>query len=192
MTNASRIVNRLRHVSSMVDDVLDASVLSAGEKLSLPFDECNLRELLQRAARDFNAEQADRVRLDLEGSLQGQWNAGAIRRIVDNLVGNALKYGAPDRPVTIVARATSPGVALSVHNFGSPISPGDQTILFQQFRRAKGTSSKSGWGLGLLVAKGLTEAHGGEIRVESKPESGTTFTVSLPWDSRRQVDAIPA
>lgn len=184
LSNAGRILDRLNHVSSMIDDVLDASLLSAGEKLSLPFEECNLGNLLKSVIVEYSEENPNRLRLAMAGEITGYWNPRAIRRIVDNLITNALKYGAPNEPITISAETLDSKVTISVHNRGPIISPEDQSLLFQQFRRAKGVGSQSGWGLGLVVVKGLAEAHRGSVLVESSLVDGTTFIVTLPKDSR--------
>jgi signal transduction histidine kinase len=75
-----------------------------------------------------------------------------------------------------------------VHNFGKAIPEEEQALLFQQYRRARSAETRTGWGLGLTVVKGMTEAHHGTVQVESKDEKGTTFSVQLPKDSRK-VDA---
>lgn len=188
VSNANRILDRLKQVSSLIDDVLDASQLSAGEKLFLPFEECNLRSLFQRMVEDYSQQYPDRVRSVVEGDIIGYWNPKALRRIVDNLVVNALKYGAANESIIVSAQELDREVAITVHNRGPVIPSEEQGVIFQQFRRTKNAESKRGWGLGLVVVKGLAEAHGGFVRVESTPEEGTKFIVTLPRDSRYAVE----
>jgi signal transduction histidine kinase len=73
-----------------------------------------------------------------------------------------------------------------VHNEGTPIPAEEVPILFQQFRRARSAEEKTGWGLGLTVVKGMTDAHHGKIEVTSEAGKGTTFTVKLPKDPTTQ------
>jgi signal transduction histidine kinase len=110
---------------------------------------------------------------------------------MENLISNAIKYGAADSPVTVTLQDLSDKVRISVHNFGNPLSDDERTRIFDQFKRSKAAeaSGKKGWGIGLTIVRGLTEAHGGSITVESSQETGTTFAVTLPRDARAKSDA---
>jgi len=107
-----------------------------------------------------------------------------LRRAIENLVGNAVKYGTPDTPITISLRRGKSAVELVVHNEGSPISESDAPLLFQQYRRSKRAQegTKTGWGLGLTLVKGVVDAHQGKIRVESALGKGTSFILEIPID----------
>jgi signal transduction histidine kinase len=74
-------------------------------------------------------------------------------------------------------------IQISVHDEGPGISPEAQTRLFEKFFRAYSASNVTGTGIGLAIAKGLVEAHGGAILVESAPGEGTTFSFTLPLPS---------
>lgn len=82
----------------------------------------------------------------------------------------------------MVLSHTESRASLSVHNWGAVIPHEDRDILFDQYRRAKSAQAgrEKGWGLGLGLVKGLAEAHGGTVALESTLELGTTFTVVLP------------
>jgi signal transduction histidine kinase len=84
--------------------------------------------------------------------------------------------------VTVTLSQQGEQVELAVHNLGRPIPEEEQAILFQHFTRTKSaeTSGKKGWGIGLTLVKGVAEAHGGSVQVESTPAHGTTFRVRLP------------
>lgn len=190
-SNADRIVHSLDRVSALIEDVLDASRLGAGERLPIEFEACDLKQLLQRIASEYNRSAPDRVKAITDGNLTGHWNPRAIQRIIENLVTNALKYGAPEQLVTINARSSGDKVILTVHNHGPAIPKSEQDVLFQQFRRAKGSESESGWGLGLVIVKGLTEAHGGNVEVESSNERGTSFIVTIPKNNGQESPQAP-
>ena len=100
--------------------------------------------------------------------------------MIENLTTNAAKYGAPQSPITLTIQQTESSAILAVHNEGPPIPQEARAILFQQFRRARSTGTENGWGLGLTLVKGMAEAHGGSVTVESEKSLGTTFTVQLP------------
>jgi signal transduction histidine kinase len=82
-------------------------------------------------------------------------------------------------------------LVLSVHNWGTPISKEDQKKLFELYERSDSAkkSNFSGWGIGLNIARALTEAQKGFIKIESSKPLGTTFTVELPMDTRASVDS---
>jgi signal transduction histidine kinase len=82
-----------------------------------------------------------------------------------------------------------------VHNYGSVIAPEDQASIFDSFTRTQDAQTKGqiGWGLGLTLVRGSSEAHGGNVTVESSIPLGTTFTIHLPLDARPyQVGFKPA
>ncbi|MBD1871851.1 sensor histidine kinase, partial [Cyanobacteria bacterium FACHB-471] len=102
------------------------------------------------------------------------------RRVIENLAINAVKYGAPNTPITLTLEQTETHVNLTIHNQGNPIPPDAQSILFQQFRRATSAQGQKGWGLGLFLAKSIVEAHEGTITVESTESKGTSFIIKFP------------
>ena len=95
---------------------------------------------------------------------------------------NGIKYGDPAKKVSLDLSDEGRNVKISVHNFGNPIPPEEQKRLFEPFVRSKSAESgeQKGWGLGLTLVRGVVEAHGGKIRLESQADRGTTFTVDLP------------
>jgi signal transduction histidine kinase len=115
------------------------------------------------------------------------------------LAGNAVKYSTPDSQVTLLLEFGKKAVELTVHNEGKPIAENEIPLLFQNFRRSKSANegTKTGWGLGLTVVKGVIEAHKGKIRVESKEGKGTSFILEIPTSevspvsSGTRIDAIP-
>src|SRR5262249_30272490 len=124
----------------------------------------------------------DRFRLVAPERLTGFWNESGLRRIIENLVQNAVKYGEPGRPVTVTIREEFGWVLIAVHNDGEPLAPGDLTMLFEDFHRTTGAlhGGRVGWGLGLAVVKGVCESLGGHAVARSTKTDGTTFEVSLP------------
>lgn len=114
-----------------------------------------------------------------------------MRRVLENLCNNAVKYGAHEHPITVTLKQLESGQALlSVHNWGAPIAAEDQATLFEPYRRTKAAQrgEQRGWGLGLTLVKGLVEAQHGTVKVESTEASGTTFTVILPIDVRLRLN----
>jgi signal transduction histidine kinase len=180
---AVRIITAMDRSDLLIHDLLDASRLRAGQGLELTFESFDIDILLNHVAEEANFLQGNRIQFISTGSTLGIWNEKGLRRVFDNLITNALKFSFPNSPITLRLVKHEKSVEISIHNQGRPIAPDDQAILFQQFKRARTTGNTPGWGLGLTVVKGITEAHGGKVQVESSAESGTTFMITLPLDS---------
>ncbi|HKG26073.1 MAG TPA: ATP-binding protein, partial [Thermomicrobiales bacterium] len=186
-------VQRLRSLSGhvdrltrLVDDLLDVSRLRAG---SLD---------IRRGATDLVAVARDVVQvraaagdhpLCLEPALPalvGDWDADRLQQVVDNLVGNAIKYSPPGGKITVsvgVDPAAGDAV-LTVADEGPGIPAEDRERVFAAFYRTRSAASShvSGLGLGLYICHELVVAHGGTIDVGSAPTGGAAFTVRLPLD----------
>jgi signal transduction histidine kinase len=182
---ATRISRSADRIELMIHDLLDGSRLRAGEHLKLDFAECDLQHILQVIADEMNLFNKDRIQCKVSGAVVGLWNENGLRRVVDNLVNNALKFSTPDSPISLGVSESKDTVEVFVHNDGNPIPPDEKSILFQQFRRARNAEGKMGWGLGLTIVRGITEAHGGHVEVDSAPGAGTTFRVIIPRDSSK-------
>jgi two-component system sensor histidine kinase KdpD len=109
-------------------------------------------------------------------------DAAQLERAFYNLVENALRYGA-GRPVSVRARASASRVIVRVVDQGPGIPPAEQARIFEPFYRSD-DGQGGGSGLGLAIVRGLVEANGGRVRVESLPGQGTSFVVELPLPDR--------
>jgi signal transduction histidine kinase len=176
-----RIDRNLGRTDRMIRDLLDANRIRAGERLPLSVDECDLVQLARESADECAQVIGDRIKLAGEPRLIGYWSCDELRRSLWNLIMNAAKYGASERPITITVRRSGERAEVSVHNEGAPIPAEEQPELFRPF--ARGKRSAGGWGLGLALVRGCAEAHGGGVSVRSD-SSGTMFTIELPMDSR--------
>ena len=104
-----------------------------------------------------------------------------MSQAITNLVSNALAYGEGGTAVTVDVDGNGREVTLSVNNLGAPIPPAFIAVIFEPFRRGVPQDRSShGLGLGLYIVQQIVLAHGGEIRVESGSQNGTTFTMRLP------------
>jgi signal transduction histidine kinase len=127
-----------------------------------------------------------RERLDLEVDLAAAGEvampAEALRLVMVNLLGNALKYATPLTTVRVAARPAGPSLlAVSVTNAGPPITPADRERIFEPFVQLDSslTRSASGVGLGLHIVRRLVESYGGAVEVDSA-DGLVTFTVTVP------------
>jgi signal transduction histidine kinase len=119
------------------------------------------------------------VELVLDPEARGYWDRTALEQIAGNLVSNAIKYGA-GRPVEVSVQADPTTAALTVRDHGPGIAEADRERIFQRFERAVSSAERSGFGVGLWIARQLAVAHGGDIAVASVPGLGSVFTATLP------------
>jgi PAS domain S-box-containing protein len=178
----TRIILSTERADGLIQDLLDTSRIRTGRRIHLVMEACDLKAVLFETVEDLTSVHGDRFKLNAEGDFQGLWCSGGIRRVVENLAENAIKYGAPDTPVTITLGRQGNRVSLSVHNQGNPIPKEEQQTLFEPFRRAASAEAGTtqGWGLGLTLVKAIAEALGGELSVESDERTGTTFRLDFP------------
>lgn len=103
-----------------------------------------------------------------------------MQRLVANLLDNALKYTPSKGTVRLSIDCYSDQVVLSFRDTGIGISADDLPHIFDRFYRCDQSRSESGVGLGLSLGKAIVKAHGGNLVVESSPDKGSTFTITLP------------
>lgn len=171
----------------MIRDLLDANRIHAGQTVPLKIDYCELTPLVRNTLDEIGAQHPNRFVMGPTQPITGFWDCSALRRIVENLAGNAVKYGHQGTTVTVqLSRESESHIAISIHNEGNAISAEDQVSMFQAFQRSESAQQgeQKGWGIGLTLVQGFAEAHGGRVEVESAPERGTTFRVHLPIDAR--------
>ena len=181
---AARAVDGLDRVDRMVQDLLDAMRAQAGKPARLEFEPCDLVEVARQAIEHLEAEHGERFVLAADKPVNGRFACDPMRRAIENLAGNAVKYGSPERAITITVAEKHERAFVVVHNHGRAIPPEEQENIFHAFQRAPGAekNGRRGWGLGLAQVRGVAEAHGGSIGVDSLPEKGTSFTIDVPVD----------
>lgn len=182
---SARILKIMDRVDRMVKDLLDANRIRAGQPLPLRLGRVNLCQITQDVIADFVVTHGPRFAFNAPKEAFGIWSEEGLRRILENLISNALKYGSKATPITITIHGSREKIELLVHNEGNEISMEEQLHLFELFHRGKSASScqETGWGIGLTLVRGITAALGGTVRVHSKLGDGTTFSVELPPNS---------
>jgi PAS domain S-box-containing protein len=174
------IEKQIDRLEKLVSVLFDASRIAEG-KLKLELSETDLAEVARDAVERLGVEAAQagvEVRLDLQ-PVTGRWDRTRLEQVVTNLVSNAIKYG-ERRPVDVTVRPGEGRAELAVRDRGIGIPVASHGVIFERFQRAENAGPVKGLGLGLWIAKSMVTAHGGELRVESAPGEGATFTVSLP------------
>jgi len=175
----------VRSLSLLIDDLFQMAQIDAGG-LKLDLAPNALSDLISDTLESFS-ELAVRQGISLEGSLEPgtdpvTMDAPRIGRVLNNLVGNALRHTPAGGKVEVRARRNGPGVEVTVSDTGEGIRPEDIPHVFEQFYRGDKSRSRAtgGSGLGLAISRGIIAAHGGEIRAESAPGAGTRFIFTLP------------
>ncbi len=182
---AETSLTHLRRVDGLIQSVLDAQRISVGEALPVHLEHVELRAFLRGTLDGLCDLYGNRFQLECHRPLEGDWDPGFLRRAIENLCTNAVKYGAKDAPIKVSAASTGAAherVAIQIQNQGEPLSPDDQEGLFELFKRGRRAdqTGATGWGLGLTIVKGVAEAHGGTVDVVSSRERGTVFTLEMP------------
>ncbi|HTJ93161.1 MAG TPA: response regulator [Pararobbsia sp.] len=171
--------------AQMVDDLLDLSRIISG-KLRLDIQQVDLRQVIDDVISSLQpAADAKEIVVATElgetGSIQG--DPSRLQQVMWNLLSNAIKFTDRQGRVTVKLAEHDGSVVISVADTGQGISPEFMPHVFERFRQADASTTRQygGLGLGLSIAKQLTELHGGRIGVESAgPGCGATFSVELP------------
>ncbi len=175
-----RITAMMDRLDNMIHNLLDVGKIRAGQKIVLNKTEADLSEILNLAVEEKNFLHDNRITFKSTGACSGSWDVSGLRRVFDNLLSNSVKYSPVGSDISVKLQRKDDEVKISFKNSGKPISEEDIDILFQQYRRARSSEGKQGWGLGLAVVKGITEAHNGSVHVTSSEKEGTEFTMTMP------------
>jgi len=175
----------IQSLSILIDDLFQMAKIDAGG-LKLDLERGSISDLISDTIESFK-ELAIRSGILLDGLVEPGvdpvlMDVQRISRVLANLVGNAIKYTPAGGSVFIQACVHLGGVKVEVKNTGSAIPAIDLPHIFEQFYRGERSRSRSsgGAGLGLAIAKGIVEAHQGQIGVSSQPDQGTIFFFTLP------------
>jgi signal transduction histidine kinase len=175
----------VRSLSMLIDDLFQMAQLDAG---GLPLDRASssLADLISDTLESFS-ELAARRGVTLEGGLESSvdpvfMDTQRIGRVLNNLISNAVRHTPSGGRVEVRARRLSAGVQVTISDTGEGIYPEDLPHVFERFYRGEKSRSRltGGAGLGLAIARGIVQAHGGQIHAESQPEQGTRFIFTLP------------
>ena len=186
MEYARHVHDSGNHLLALVNDILDLSRIEAG-RIELHETEIDLARLVNATAR-LMAPRAANAELTLITDVAGDLpplkaDERALRQILINLLSNALKFTPAGGEIVTFARVSnSADVIFGVRDTGIGIDPSDQLRVFQSFGQGRHDLliAEKGTGLGLMIVKGLAEAHGGRVELESSSGEGTRVTIILP------------
>ncbi len=163
------------------DTLLDVSRLNSGQ-FRLDPAWLDLSAAVRAVVQGFEAAAARAgcaLEVRIADGLSGWLDRTAVQQIVENLVSNALKFGA-GQPVRVILDGNGDAAVLTVGDHGPGIAPGDQARIFAPFARAGGSRDQGGFGVGLWVVEQLVHGMGGRIALTSAIGHGATFAVTLP------------
>lgn len=180
-----RIKRSTAAMTAMINDLLEYSRTQLGAEIPVNKSLGDLTLACEAALDDARAgHPACNFELEASGNLNIAFDGHRMPQVLSNLLNNAAQYRSGDWPVTMTARGEAEMVVVEVRNHGPVISRTSLENIFDPLVRLSGEDKEAprttNLGLGLFIARQITEAHGGKISVTSSEHSGTTFTVYLP------------
>ena len=174
---------KARRLEKLIEDLFGFTKMNYG-KLSMNVGKVDIVKLLGQLLEEFYPNFADKnLSYELHSNVSAKVidaDGNLLARLFDNLINNAIKYGADGKRILVQIRADEEIVAISVTNYGYVIPEDELPLIFNKFYRVEQSRSThtGGTGLGLAIAKSVVEMHGGTIQVKSDLD-GTVFTVKL-------------
>ena len=180
------IVVSAKRMNRLIADLLDVTRLEGGKRLPVELESVEVSDMLQEAEELFRA-QAGVAQVSMayhtdEDLPSVRADRHRVMQVLSNLIGNSMKFTPPGGRIDVRGTRRDGEVLLSISDTGPGIPKEHLSDIFSPYWQAKRTE-RMGAGLGLPIAKGIVEAHGGRIWVESKPGSGTQFYFTLPIDT---------
>jgi len=178
------ILDESRRLSRLVDDLLNLARADAGH-VKLQVLEFYFNDLLAECCRGLQSLAAARqieLTYHSAGDVPFHGDEELLRRLVINLLDNAIRYTPAGGKVKATIEAEEAGVRLRVSDTGVGISPEAAPHVFERFYRSDKSRTRTGggFGLGLSIVKWIAESHHGAVDLDSRPSAGSTFTVTLP------------
>ena len=174
-TSASR-------ADALIRNLLDVNLITAGASLPVNVRLCDITEMVRVSVEAFQENHPASIQITRnDHSLSGFCDPEMMRRALDNLISNAIKYGEEDGEIVVCCQQSDERtVSLSVHNRGNAIPEDQQAKIFSRHYRVHQQSSQQGWGIGLALVQGIAQAHEGSVSLTSSEADGTTFTINIP------------
>lgn len=180
-------------LSKMTTEFLDLARLESG-RARLEITRFDMRDLIKESAEVVLHQAREKqisIHVDTPATVL-EADRGKMKQVLLNLLTNAIKYNRVEGDIVITSQQrgdnSSQVLQVAVRDTGKGISPESQAHIFERFYRvADGEGFTQGTGLGLVISKRIVEAHGGDMWLESVPDTGSTFNFTLPMNSRKKV-----
>jgi PAS domain S-box-containing protein len=188
------INNATHRMDAQLNELQDVARLRVGQPLELRAEKVDLGALAMGAVADARAAtEPHQIRVEAEeGSVVGRWDPLRLRRALDNLIGNAIKYSPHGGAIVVTvgqqARTDGRWAVLTVCDEGVGIPADDLPHVFERYHRGSNVGTKTGGnGIGLAGVRQIVQQHGGAVTATSEEGRGSVFTVTLPIDGRSPV-----
>jgi signal transduction histidine kinase len=178
-------IDETDYMNQMVTNLIELARAQAG-RLNLDIEPISIKTLISETMEQIRAIREGRqIIKDIPDDVPLLYaDPLKLRIVLRNLIDNAIKYSPETSPIFITVRADRESLTLGVRDKGKGITLNEQNRLFKPFERLE-NSSATGIGLGLIACQKLIETHGGKMRLESQPGSGSTFYFSIPLNNKR-------
>ena len=175
--------NQTNRLSKMINDLLNISLITT-HKMELELEDVDLSTLVQDVVDNFKVKEkyqreGSRINVNIKNGILGKWDKFRLEQALDNLISNALKYG-NNNPIIVELERENSTAVIKVIDQGVGIKPSEIEKIFSLFKRGETEKDYKGLGIGLYIANNIVLLHGGKIDLNSKPNSGSTFTIYLP------------
>jgi two-component system sensor histidine kinase KdpD len=181
------ISEEVQRLTRLVQNLLEMARIESGE-LKISRQSSSVSEIFSTVLdRTAAATRNHRLTIDLDDELPiVRVDSRLIAEALANLVENAAKYSDPGSEIVMQGRIEEDNLIISVKDQGEGITPDEQARVFDKFYRGSrpGRRHREGTGMGLAIARGIVEAHGGRIWVESQPGKGAKFSFAIPIESQ--------
>ena len=191
----NQIVTSGKHLLGLINDILDLSKVEAGQ-MELRLAAVNVQEIVDQVVRlvePLTAKKSIKLNARVAGAGDILADGGKVKQMLLNLVSNAIKFTPDGGTVSVAAHRVKDMMEISVTDTGIGIAESDQRLIFREFHQIdQGPGRKhEGTGLGLALTKRFALLHGGDVRVTSRLDKGSTFTLVLPTRTAPMTELPP-
>lgn len=179
---AMRAQRNVHRLEEFTEDLLEMARIEH-DAIVLDRDDIDITELIREVVDDNRVlaeARAQRLELRCDGPAIVSCDASRLRRVLGNLLGNAMKYAPPETPIRVTAARRGGTFDITVSDEGPGVDADERERIFDKFSRGRRSAGVAGAGLGLSIARSLAELHGGTLRYEDPPAGGAAFILSLP------------
>ncbi|MCO6450015.1 MAG: hypothetical protein J5I90_04430 [Caldilineales bacterium] len=176
------ILDQTSTLQQLAQEMLDLSLIESG-RMPLKLIEIPVQELIEPVATSMQTQVANRelrLRSEFDPSLRALADPENIRRVLQNLVHNAIKFSEPGQEIVMGAQAEGQDICMFVRDSGRGIDSAELERIFERFYKGDRMRTDVGTGLGLSIARHIVEGHGGRIWAESELGRGATFFFTIP------------
>ncbi len=181
-TEAALILSSSRQAKDIINDLIE---VVQEEKVPFQMVNINMVEYLSGICMSWQANSEEQRKINFiahESELLSSVNPSKFNRVIDNLIGNGLKFSETNTPIDVEVLKKDRLCMIRVKDYGIGIPDNLKTLLFDQFSKAgrQGLKGERSIGLGLHISKDIVEQHGGTLSLESEENKGSTFIISMP------------